>query len=360
VSWQRELTGSEGSHQVELHILFRVSPLFVSDWVEGRVLLSSAEQVVHPSPEMVEIGPSHTSRVISLGGLVFEPSVYLSELSEIPPPPSVRPRRCQTEQTHSVSNRGQQQIRLPIEAEEYQSIVSLATTFRQWLDGMIAQYPELFPTTIDQGYNLDGFLPQSKKLPDVRLRRIRLKVKDETGCGVYTIVPSFVLSYMRGTADEVEHALFLRRFGVPYWALTKVFGRNDMYWYRLECSFGNLNLVGTTLKQADQLPEHTLADVKHTHFNGQKGYIAMTGAHDCILSIGATLSAGTEALTLAYRTFQTETQNINPEYAPKTVNFDGWAATQNAWLSFFPNATPINCYLHAFIKFIRLDIVAHN
>ena len=57
-------------------------------------------------------------------------------------------------------------------------------------------------------------------MPEVRLRRIKLKVHAPDNCGVYTIAPSFVLPYMRGYTDEVEQALFLRRFGVPFWALT--------------------------------------------------------------------------------------------------------------------------------------------
>ena len=354
VSWQRELSASDYVQQVELKILFEVSPVVVSEWVEevtdSRALLS-AKELVSSSPAIVESKPSvsSTERVLQLEGSV-EAEANCSELSAVMPLPTVRPRRCQTEQSHSVSNRGQQQIRLPIEQEKHQTIVLDKVPFRQWLDGLIAQYPELFPTTIDQGYILDGFLPASKKMPDVRLRRIKLKVKDKTGCGVYTIVPSYVLPYMRGTVDEVEFPLFLRRFGVPYWALTKLFGRNNMYWYQLECCFGNFSLVGTTLKQPDQLPEHVLADEKHTHFNGQKAYIAMTGAYDCLFSIGASLAADTQALTLAYQAFQTETQLINPTYFPKTVNLDGWAATQNAWYSLFPNTTPVNCFLHAFIK----------
>ena len=39
-----------------------------------------------------------------------------------------------------------------------------------------------------------------------------------------------------------------------------------------------------------------------------------------------------------------------PAYAPKTVNTDGWQATQNAWLALFPAITIIQCFLHAFIK----------
>jgi hypothetical protein len=51
-------------------------------------------------------------------------------------------------------------------------------------------------------------LPSSKKLPDVRLRRIKLNTPTADGRTVFTIAPSFVLPYMTGYADEVEKVLF--------------------------------------------------------------------------------------------------------------------------------------------------------
>jgi hypothetical protein len=92
-------------------------------------------------------------------------------------------------------------------------------------------------------------LPESKKLPGVRLRRIALKAGDADGkTPVYTLTPSFVLPSMTGFTDEIEKALFLGGFGVPFWALTYVFGWNDVYWYRLTERLGRDDAVGTTLK----------------------------------------------------------------------------------------------------------------
>ena len=71
---------------------------------------------------------------------------------------------------------------------------------------MVEAYPELFPSTIKEGYKLDGFTPQSKKMSEVRIRRIKLKTKPDDNCGVYAIAPSFVLPYMRGYTDDVEQA----------------------------------------------------------------------------------------------------------------------------------------------------------
>jgi hypothetical protein len=45
-------------------------------------------------------------------------------------------------------------ITLPIVLERYQEIMDEPSAFRPWLDGMIEQYPELFPAVIEDGYTL--------------------------------------------------------------------------------------------------------------------------------------------------------------------------------------------------------------
>jgi len=167
---------------------------------------------------------------------------------------------------------------------------------------------------------------------------------------VFTIAPSAVMPYMTGETDKVEKALFLRRFGVPFWALAYVFGRDEQYWYRLEGQIGRYDIVGTTVKDPDKLPEHLLADEKHTRFNGDKAYIATTVGEECVLGAAVALQADEPALTEAYGRFQTEAQRLNPEYQPKTVNTDGWQATKNAWRALFPLIVIIECFLHAFLN----------
>ena len=183
-------------------------------------------------------------------------------------------------------------IILPIGLKQYNDMLNDSAAFRKWLDQMIAQYPELFPADIKAGYRLHDLLPTSVKLPAVQLRRIRLYQDDAAGqAQVFTIAPSEVLPYMTGSTDEVEKALFLRRFGVPFWGLTYVFGRDDSYWERLSRSFGSYAIVGTTLKDPHKLPEHLLADEKHVHFNGQTAYIATTVAQDCLFGASLALNA---------------------------------------------------------------------
>lgn len=241
-------------------------------------------------------------------------------------------------------------ITLPIEWEMYKNIVDDKEIFRQWLDTMIIQYPELFPAMIANGYALHD-MRISRKMPEVSLRRIKLKSSDEKGKDiVVTIAPSAVMPYMTGYTDEVEKALFLRRFGVPFWALTYVFGRDDNYWYRLASHWGSYDIVQTTVKEPNNLPEHLLADEKHIRLNGEKAYIATTVGNDCVLGASIALKADTDQLTEAYGHFQTEAQQLKPDYAPQTVNTDGWTATQRAWLALFPFIIIIECFLHAFLK----------
>ena len=131
-------------------------------------------------------------------------------------------------------------------------IINDEKTFRDYLDMMIDLHPELFPQDIPAGYHLHGLSPISKKMPGVRTRRIKLKSKDESGRKqVFTVAPSFVMPYRTGYTNAIEKALYLHGKGVSFADLTYVFGRNDQYWYRLVVSLGRNDLVGTTIKFAD-------------------------------------------------------------------------------------------------------------
>jgi hypothetical protein len=115
-------------------------------------------------------------------------------------------------------------------------------------------------------------------------------------------------------------------------------------------SFARYEIVNTTVKDEDKLPEHLLADEKHVHFNGTKGYIATTVGQDCVLGASLALQADERALTRAYGYFKQEAQTLKPDYAPQTVNTDGWRATQKAWSTLFTSIVIIECFLHAFLK----------
>jgi len=264
-------------------------------------------------------------------------------------PESTRSRECSHEKKSAALFAPSKRICIPIAQVEYEQILGDSAVFRQYLDGLIAQHPELFPAAIRQGYQLHDRLPPSKKLADLRLRRIKVTTaagKEE----VFSVAPSFVMPYMTGYTDEVEKALFLRRFGVPFWGLTYVFGHDDMYWQRLEQRLGHNSLVGTTVKHAEDLPVDLLADEKHTRLNGEKVYVATTVGNDCVLGASVAGQADAEQLKEAYGHFKTEAQSLHPAYQPQTVNTDGWKGTQTAWQWLFPTITIILCFLHGFLK----------
>jgi predicted glycoside hydrolase/deacetylase ChbG (UPF0249 family) len=81
---------------------------------------------------------------------------------------------------------------------QYNRVWDNAAATRDYLDSVLAEHPEIFPASMIQGYQFHGRLPESKKLPGIRLRQIR------TGDGVFTLRPSFVLSFMTGTTDNLE------------------------------------------------------------------------------------------------------------------------------------------------------------
>jgi hypothetical protein len=137
---------------------------------------------------------------------------------------------------------------------------------------------------------------------------------------------------------------------VPYWALTEIFGRSPMHWHRLERSLGRSSLVGTTVRRAESLPRHLVADEKHTTLDGRKVYLAATAGGGCCLGMALAESAGADDLTEAYGVFREEARRLDPEYRPETVNTDGWPATQAAWRALFKGITLILCFLHSFLK----------
>jgi hypothetical protein len=78
-----------------------------------------------------------------------------------------------------------------------------------------------------------------------------------------TIRPSFIMPYMTGVMGEIEKALFLRKFNVPFWALSHVLGKNTMYCYRIEQTLGRNSIVGTTVRNPLDIPEDLGTDEKH-------------------------------------------------------------------------------------------------
>ena len=112
-------------------------------------------------------------------------------------------------------------ICLPFTQENYEKIVYEPIKFRKSIDDRIKAFPELFPSEIVNGYLMKDIYRSKKQL--IWIRRIEV-------AGInYTIRPSFIMPYLTGIVDEVEKVLFMRKFNVPFWALSYVFGKDPMY-----------------------------------------------------------------------------------------------------------------------------------
>jgi hypothetical protein len=207
----------------------------------------------------------------------------------------------------------------------------------------LKQYPELFPKGTENGYMLNGKTRVSKKL-GTQMRKIKV------GNASYRIRPSFILPYCRAKTTEGSKALFLLKFGVPFWALAFVFGKNAMWWYRLYICLHQFSIVGTTVRKADSLPDNLLADEHHIKVKGKKSYVATTCGANCFLGMSVCGHADEASLKTAYSIFEQEAKDLKSDYRPRTVNTDGWWATQNAWQSLYPTIKVIECFLHAFLK----------
>lgn len=239
---------------------------------------------------------------------------------------------------------GSRQICLPISREQYHDIWNDAGKVRLCLDEMIEKHPEIFPKNIADGYALSGRLPASKKMEGICLRQIRV------GGVAYTLRPSFAMPYFTGTTEEMRKPLLLLAHGVPCWLVTEIFGHSDMFWFRQVERLGRNSIVGTTIKAPDKLPDHLAADEHHAHWQGEKGFVATVAAEGCLLGVALTDEADQTHLQEAYGVFAAEARELSPEYQPKTVNTDGWFATQNAFMALFPSIVPILCFLHGFLK----------
>jgi hypothetical protein len=233
-------------------------------------------------------------------------------------------------------------ICLPIGNGAYQDLIDAPRRFRAWLDAAFRDHPELFPKAFAGGYRLKDDRRSAKT--GLRLRRVRLKATGES----FSVRPSFALPYLTGYADDVQGPRFLRAFGVPFWAIARVFGRGHMYGYRLEVSLGRHSVVGTTVRQAD-LPEHLLADEHHQPRDGVKNSVATTVGRGCCLGAALAQTATAEDLQAAYAVFKQEAQDVQPGYRPRTVSVDGWAATHQAWQALFPLVALLRCFLHGWL-----------
>lgn len=240
---------------------------------------------------------------------------------------------------------GRKSICLPFESEaHYEACLDQPKMYRDDLQILIAKYPELFPPQISHGFNWHDSYYSTKQ--QVRLRRMKLTATGE----VYSVRPSFLLPYGVARTSEVEKALYLRQFGVPFDALAYVFGRDAMFWYRAWMMWGRFHLVGTTIKDPAKLPAHLVADEKQTWVRGEKCYVPTVVGAGCILGVSVVTAASSEEFKRGYGEFAAEAAQLLPAYSPQTVCTDGWQATREAWRWLYPSVTLVLCFLHSVLK----------
>jgi len=240
---------------------------------------------------------------------------------------------------------GNKYICLPFASEaQYRAYVDDPAQYRQYLTQMRRQYPELFPTAMDQGFTFHDCYLSVKQ--DLSVRRIKVKA---TGA-VFALRPSFVMPYMMARTEEVEKGLSLRQWGVPFDALAYAFGRDAMFWYRAWLAFGRPSLLGTTVKDPQQVPTDLVADEKVTWVAGQEVYVPITVGGGCFLGVSVVAAADTAALATGYSECAREAHALAPAYQPRSVCTDGWHATREAWRRLFPTITLVLCFLHSVLK----------
>ena len=233
-------------------------------------------------------------------------------------------------------------ITLKISKEEYDEFETNISYARKVISEAFISTPELFPVSMGEAYKFNGHARVSKKT-GMRLRKIR------TGGFDYRIYPHFIVPYMRGETKDIADALFLLRWA-PYWAIAQTHGKNHMYWYRCHNFFSRKSIVGTTIQKDTPVPKDLVGDEYHSKLGGEKIYLATTVSKGCFLGAEASETSDATDLTSAYGTFKDEVKVLEEDYAPNTVNLDGWPAGNLAWKTLFPCIAVISCFLHGFIK----------
>jgi hypothetical protein len=110
-----------------------------------------------------------------------------------------RTRRVDRDKSAATSQglpRGAKQMVIPMTREQDTEIWTDASKVRARLDEWLAEFPELFAANMSAGYALHGLGRESRKLPGVRLRKVKL-----ADGAVYWLRPSFILGYMTGTVE---------------------------------------------------------------------------------------------------------------------------------------------------------------
>lgn len=255
--------------------------------------------------------------------------------------PKVRKRTASKEKKGKTA-KGTNIIRLPISELDYLATVKDPVLFRHWIDGLDEKYKLLFEADLSKKYQFHD-IRYSKKM-DIAYRRINLLGQ------IYAIHPSFIMPYWSGRVEDCREGIMLYLRGTSLDSITTCFGDNQQKWLDRVNHLGRFSIVGTTVKSSALLAESLTADEKITFLNGKEVYACVTVGEDCILGADLSLTEDEEGLKESYDVFKQEALNISPNYCPKSINTDGWAATRKAWKSLFNEMVLILCFLHSYIK----------
>jgi hypothetical protein len=237
-------------------------------------------------------------------------------------------------------------LHLYFDEADYMTLLSDSRAFRAHLTTLMSVHSELFPTDmLEKGYDMHDIRYSERQ--HLSYRRIRLRNGSKT---VLTILPSFIMPYWVRRTEEAASGLLLRYRGTSYELISTTLGGSEAHWERMETHLGTYSIVETTLISSEDLPEHYVADEKITFFHAKEAFVTMTAAKECVWGIAISLSEGKEGLQTAYGNFATEARLMKPDFAPKSVVIDGWAATRNAWSTLFPTIKLILCFLHGVLK----------
>lgn len=239
-------------------------------------------------------------------------------------------------------------IVLPICELEYNQIIDNKVQFKEKLNALIIKYPELFPREIIHGYSLIGYSKNTKK---ISLERRIIRIKNIFNLYEdYLLHPCFILPYSKGKTTEISFGLRLRKYNVPYHEIASIFGKDAMFWYRLEIGLSKYNLVGTTIKRLSCLPKNILMDEHHTKIKRNKVYVCTTVGGNCFLGARVASTMEAKKLEKAYGGFKKEALRLAPFYQPDSINIDGYSSTKKAIKTLFPNSGILRCFLHSFLK----------
>ena len=244
------------------------------------------------------------------------------------------------------------EIVIPIGLKKYREVVKNNDKFRRLLVSCHESHPECFPPEFDSNFSFKDFR-HSKKM-DIDIRRIRVGLG--TDAHFWRVVPCDVMPYMVGRTEEVDKALFLRKFNVPYWGLEIVFGRSSNYFWRIERRMGMTSIAGSLAGREGSetggrsaLPEDIACDEKHAKYLGEKAYIAVSAGGGCVLGAELTEGADKDSLVQGYGVLKDEIERVAPEHKIRSVNTDGYTATIAAVRDVWIEALLITCILHLYI-----------